>query len=66
MLPHVDFGQCVVNGGDHYASGAPNLFFDAVRGANMWDYYFEPVSGYNESATTVAGYNDPAEGFDVR
>ena len=46
LTPYVFFGPCTVNGEDHYASGGANLFFDANRGPNMWDYYFEPVSSY--------------------
>ena len=40
---------CTINGEDHYASGGSNLFFDANRGPNMWEYYFEPVSSYRPS-----------------
>lgn len=55
VLPFVDFGQCVVNGGDHYASGAANLFHDPAHGSNMWEYFFEPLSMFD--ASLAASYD---------
>ena len=46
LVPYVDFGECTVNGLDHFASGGLNRFFDATAGPNMWEYFFEPVSEY--------------------
>ena len=51
--PYIDFGECTVNGHDHYASGGRNLYFDRQRGPNMWDYYFEPVASGPPPATEV-------------
>ena len=39
----VDFGECTVNGHDHYASGGRNLYYDAQHGPNMWNYFFESL-----------------------
>mmetsp|Transcript_25337 Transcript_25337/g.66735 ORF Transcript_25337/g.66735 Transcript_25337/m.66735 type:complete len:1331 (+) Transcript_25337:1-3993(+) len=52
IVPYIDFGSCVVNGGDHFASGAANLFHDNARGSNSWEYFFEPVSGFNDTDTS--------------
>ena len=49
----VDFGECTVNGHDHYASGGRNLYFDRQHGPNMWEYYFEPVSAVRPPAAEV-------------
>ena len=43
MDAFIDFGECTVNGRDHYASGAANLYYDRARGPNVWEYYFEQV-----------------------
>ena len=54
LTPHADFGECTVNGHDHYASGGANLYYDARSGPNMWDYYFEPLSSYWPGAVGFA------------
>ncbi len=41
MVPVVYFGPWSVDG--------PNAYHDPSVGDNMWDYYFEPVAGYNYS-----------------
>ena len=44
LVPIVSLEACTVNGHDHYASGARNLYYDARHGPNIWDYFFEPVA----------------------
>ena len=44
LIPYVDFGECTVNGRDHFASGQANPYHDPAHGANWWESYFEPLS----------------------
>ena len=44
LVPFVELGRCTVNGHDHYASGARNLYYDESHGPNVWAYFFEPVA----------------------
>lgn len=44
LTPMIQLGKCTVNGHDHYASGAANLYYDSEHGPNVWEYFFEPVA----------------------
>lgn len=59
MEPVVHFGS--------WSHDGPNAFFDAKRGANMWDYYFEPVGqyAYEEIEKRLADENDTLTSDDV-
>ncbi len=45
----------------HLSGNGANAFYDADRGENMWDYYFEPVAGltYADIVARIADPDDP-------
>ena len=59
MEPVVHFGP--------WSHDGPNAFFDASRGSNMWDYYFEPVGQYTygQIENRLADDNDALTSEDV-
>jgi hypothetical protein len=61
LVPHIDFGECTVNGHDHYASGGANFYHDPASGPNMWEYYFEPVSGYRPGSSNLEAHALPSK-----
>lgn len=54
LTPHVFLGQKVFNAPDACDVGE-NQYFEASRGDNVWDYYFEPVSPYRSGDATLEG-----------
>ena len=54
LLPSVFLGRKVAAAPDACGIGE-NQYFDAGRGPNVWEYYFEPVSTYTLGAATLHG-----------
>jgi hypothetical protein len=54
LVPHVFLGQKVFNAPDACDIGL-NQYFEASRGDNVWEYYFEPVSPYKTGDARLAG-----------